>query len=61
MKYILLLLLVCRIFSWGTEGPAGITPEINKWLEGKKIISVSQTTATHPHEMTYLTIIVEEA
>jgi hypothetical protein len=59
MKYLFIFILVCRVFSWGPEGANGITPEINQWLRDKKIVSVSQTTSTHPHEMTYLTIIAE--
>ena len=63
MKHLLLVLLVCRIFSWGPEGPNGVTPEINKWLQGKKVVSIFQSGAGSNalNMQTYLTIIAEEA
>ena len=66
MKNLFIFLLVCKVFSWGNEGANGVTPEINKWLNGKKVIAVQQSTVSGDGgyggfiQTTYLTIIAED-
>ena len=67
MRCLLMLILVCKVFSWGAEGPAGVTPEINAWLKDKKFVSSEQSSVAVRKSMsagdvwiqTYLTIIAE--
>ena len=65
LKSLFIFILVCKVFSWGEEGPDNVTPEINKWLKHKRYVDMKQTTVNAGsiscyREITYLTIIVNE-
>jgi hypothetical protein len=66
MRTLLLALIVCRIFSWGSEGSDKKTSEINEWLKNKRVISTGQSSVSAGGgygawlQTTYLTIIAEQ-
>lgn len=60
LKHLILILLVCKIFSWGCEGPNNVLPEINSWLKDKNFIAAEQSSlGDGGYRQTYLTIFAE--
>jgi len=64
-KQFLTLIIVCKIFSFGSGGELQVGKEIENWLVGKKVVSVTQSSyglgaeVWTQEEKTYITIIAE--